>query len=77
MATIIEVLPENGKTPLTVLAFILCIGILASHLLGIKVDPREPPVVYPKVPFIGHIIGMVREGPLYLQRLGYVQSNII
>jgi hypothetical protein len=71
--TVMDIMPENRTLILTILAVILCVGILISHSLRIKVDLREPPVVYPKVPFIGHIIGMVREGPLYLRRLGYVR----
>lgn len=56
----------------TIIAIIaaLAIGIaFLSNVLRIKVDPREPPVVHPKVPFLGHIIGMLTEGPLYLKRV--------
>lgn len=75
--TVMDVIPENRTLILTILAVILCVGILISHSFRIKVDPREPPVVYPKAPFIGHIIGMVREGPLYLRRLGYVRIRYV
>lgn len=75
MAILYDVLPGNGTLPFTIFAVLLCVAVLTSHSLRIKVDPREPPVVYPKVPFIGHIIGMVREGPLYLKRLRYVQTQ--
>ncbi|KAH7413760.1 cytochrome P450 [Phaeosphaeria sp. MPI-PUGE-AT-0046c] len=32
-------------------------------------DSREPPVVRPKVPFIGHIIGLLTDGPNYMKRI--------
>jgi hypothetical protein len=38
-------------------------------LLRVKLDPREPPVVHPKIPFFGHVIGMLTDGPLYLKRV--------
>lgn len=28
-------------------------------------DPREPPVLYPRIPFIGHIIGLLTKGAQY------------
>ncbi len=34
-----------------------------------NVDPREPPVVKPAIPFIGHILGMARQGSLYFKQL--------
>lgn len=34
-----------------------------------KVDPREPPVIYPKIPLIGHVIGMLTYGSSYAKRL--------
>lgn len=40
-----------------------------SSVLRMKVDPREPPIVHPKVPFLGHIVGMLTEGPMYLKRV--------
>jgi hypothetical protein len=53
-----------------VAGLVIAVGVFLSSLLRIKVDPREPPVVHPKVPLIGHIIGMITEGPLYLKTIG-------
>jgi hypothetical protein len=44
------------------------------HSSRVKVDPREPPVVHPTIPFFGHLIGMLTEGPLYLKRVRYVND---
>jgi hypothetical protein len=53
-----------------VVGLLIAVGVFLSGLLRIKVDSREPPVIHPKIPFIGHIIGMITEGPLYLKRIG-------
>jgi hypothetical protein len=36
---------------------------------AIPMDPREPPLVRPKIPFIGHLIGLMRHQTTYLQML--------
>lgn len=43
--------------------------VLLVNTLRFKVDAREPPVIYPKVPLIGHIIGMMTRGSTYLPKL--------
>lgn len=34
-----------------------------------KVDPREPPVISPRIPLVGHIIGMLTGGTTYFRQL--------
>ncbi|KAL5116619.1 hypothetical protein ACEQ8H_005497 [Pleosporales sp. CAS-2024a] len=51
------------------LALAMAVMMLVSVFLRPKVDPREPPVVHPKVPFVGHLIGTILEGPLYFKRV--------
>ncbi|KAF4993225.1 hypothetical protein FGRMN_6589 [Fusarium graminum] len=34
--------------------------VLLNRLLTPRIDPREPPVVKPTIPWIGHIIGVIR-----------------
>jgi len=53
---------------------VIAVGVFLSNLLRPKLDPREPPIVHPKVPFLGHVIGMLREGPLYYKRVRYASS---
>lgn len=50
------------------IAVIFCL----LQFLNTPVDPREPPLVQPRIPYFGHIIGMLTEGPLYLRRIRYV-----
>ena len=48
------------------------LAVLVRHLISPAYDPREPPVIKPKIPLIGHIISMVTEASGYYQRLLYV-----
>ncbi|KAF3009441.1 hypothetical protein E8E13_000969 [Curvularia kusanoi] len=43
--------------------------VLLVNTLRFKVDPREPPVIYPKVPVVGHIIGLLTRGATYFRQL--------
>lgn len=35
------------------------------YFFGLKLDPREPPLLPQKVPLIGHLIGFLRNGNSY------------
>jgi hypothetical protein len=52
-----------------VVGLVVAIGVFLSSFLRANVNSREPPVIHHKVPFVGHIIGMLTEGPLYLKRV--------
>ena len=43
--------------------------VLLVNLLRFKVDPREPLVIYPSIPLVGHIIGTLTGGTVYMRRL--------
>ncbi|KAI1821852.1 cytochrome P450 [Xylaria intraflava] len=43
---------------------VLCYYAL-SHFLGTTHDPNEPPLIRPKIPIIGHLVGMIRHGSGY------------
>ncbi|KAF2125356.1 cytochrome P450 [Dothidotthia symphoricarpi CBS 119687] len=57
------------STVVGAIGLLAAIGVFLSNFLRIKVDPREPPVVHPSIPLLGHIIGMLTEGPLYLKKI--------
>jgi hypothetical protein len=40
------------------------LGWLSPH-----VDPREPPILKPTIPFVGHLIGLIRHGSHFLRLL--------
>lgn len=54
---------------------LLLAAIVASYYffqyLGPKIDPREPPPITSKIPFIGHILGLIRDGVPYYVRTRY------
>ncbi|KAK4142933.1 cytochrome P450 [Dichotomopilus funicola] len=44
---------------------VLVVFWLLGYLFSAPYDPQEPPLVKPKIPFIGHIIGLLRHGTRY------------
>ena len=48
----------------------LCI-LLAGNLFMPKMDPKEPSLVTPMIPFIGHLIGLMRKRSQYYVDLRY------
>ncbi|KAF1928230.1 cytochrome P450 [Didymella exigua CBS 183.55] len=45
------------------------LAVLFINAFRFKVDSREPPVIYPRIPLIGHIIGILTKGALYNKTL--------
>ncbi|KAI8960458.1 cytochrome P450 [Daldinia sp. FL1419] len=43
---------------------------IAYQISSRKIDPREPPVIAPAVPLIGHLLGMALLGGRYIKNLG-------
>ena len=48
---------------------VICLYFILDHFYGFKYDPKEPPLVPQKIPYIGHLIGIVRYGPKYYSRV--------
>jgi hypothetical protein len=59
----------------TMLVLVLAVGMgiygVLARLLGNKQDPREPPLVSATIPYIGHVIGMMRKPLSYYVELRY------
>ncbi|KAH7135263.1 cytochrome P450 [Dendryphion nanum] len=51
------------------LGAVVLVWFAIVHFTRIKMDPREPPLIEPTIPLFGHIIGMLREGPLYFAKI--------
>ena len=47
------------KSSLGVMSALL-LAVVLGRLLSVHVDPQEPPALKPSIPFIGHLIGMLR-----------------
>ncbi|KAL9605500.1 MAG: hypothetical protein Q9179_001306 [Wetmoreana sp. 5 TL-2023] len=48
---------------------IAAILTLASYFLGPKYDQREPPVIHQKIPYVGHLVGLIQYGLSYFELL--------
>ncbi|KAK4038603.1 cytochrome P450 [Parachaetomium inaequale] len=44
---------------------VVIVFYLLSRFLTLPLDPQEPPLVRSKIPFIGHVIGLLRHGTKY------------
>ncbi|PLB49117.1 cytochrome P450 [Aspergillus steynii IBT 23096] len=53
----------------SVLVGVVLLAYVTEYLLSIRDDPREPIRLRPKVPVIGHILGLIRNGPSYHSQL--------
>ncbi|KAM0211938.1 hypothetical protein ACHAQI_005092 [Fusarium lateritium] len=58
-----------------VLAAAVALSLL-NRLLTPRIDPREPPVVKPRIPWIGHIIGVIRHQADYDRILHDANPNL-
>ena len=50
--------------PVTIVVITVFLAFLI-RTLSPRIDPREPPLVKPRIPLIGHIIGMMRHQAEY------------
>jgi hypothetical protein len=72
--TVEAVVKSQGSTDAR--SYILTTAIIAIGFLlwrtwtSQSLDPREPPLIHPKIPFIGHIIGLARDQAQYM---GYLR----
>jgi len=70
-------LPDHNRSMIapTVFAILLALGAVIVYSRGEAkntTENREPPVLKSKVPFVGHLIGMLRWQVGYMQMLRYV-----
>lgn len=63
--------PSPFVLVLTAAALALALSFL-KRVLNPAYDLREPPLLWPKVPFAGHTFSIVREGGAYYERLLWV-----
>ncbi|KAF2742740.1 cytochrome P450 [Sporormia fimetaria CBS 119925] len=62
-------LSSGVRTAPVFLGLILVVLVLLSRLLSPQIYAQEPPVIHPRLPFIGHAVGMARRGPHYFKQL--------
>lgn len=56
---------------ITGLVVLIILAYAAENVLSHADDPLEPRRLPPKVPLIGHIIGLIQSGPSYHSTLRY------
>jgi hypothetical protein len=66
----------DGYTPSIVLATAAVLLVCWSRL-SVRVDPREPPILKPTIPYIGHIIGLFTQQSSYFEKLRFVFLPVI
>jgi len=57
----------DGYAPSIILAA-SAVLLLIWQRLSIQMDPREPPLCKPTIPYIGHIIGVLKDQIYYYDR---------
>jgi hypothetical protein len=60
----------SGYAPSFVL-FFATILLIAWQKLLVKNDPQEPPLLKPKIPIVGHLIGLLYYKMEYYHQIGY------
>ncbi|KAL8804984.1 MAG: hypothetical protein Q9200_005608 [Gallowayella weberi] len=60
---------QNFGTVAISVTAVAVLVITANYFLGPTYDPREPPVIHQKVPYIGHVIGLLQYGLRYFELL--------
>ena len=57
----------------SVFVVVLLLAVIVSvsfvYLFSPKYDPREPPVISSSIPYVGHILGLLRYGQRYFEIL--------
>ncbi|EXJ54712.1 hypothetical protein A1O7_10053 [Cladophialophora yegresii CBS 114405] len=59
----------TSALPVSVLSMLIAaatvVAVIIHRFLAIDYDPREPPIIKPGIPSIGHILGVIRHGTKY------------
>lgn len=54
---------------------LILLAYAAEYLLGLTDNAQEPPRLRSNIPLIGHVLGIIRNGPSYHSRLRYDESD--
>ena len=58
-----------GGYPPLILLSIIAACLLVWHRSRAQMDPLEPPQLKPRIPLVGHLIGMLRYHTVYLEMI--------
>lgn len=65
----LEALHPSNLYILALAGVIGAVIIWLCYLLGLSPDLREPPYVPQKLPYVGHLLGVLRHGTKYYDRI--------
>lgn len=57
------------STSVGVLLLLVIVYLSLVYVFSPKYDPREPPVISSWIPYVGHILGLLRYGQRYFEIL--------
>ena len=60
------------STPLFLLLLIAVSVLLLNHYKGFKYDPKEPPLIPQRIPYVGHVFELIRNGNKYYSSIRLV-----
>lgn len=60
---------RTTASPLTIGIVVMVLALLIHFFASPRLDPREPPELKPRIPFVGHIIGLFRHQASYYSML--------
>jgi hypothetical protein len=63
----------NSVAIATTIAVVLAMGLVVASKMG-ELDEREPPLLKPGIPLIGHLFGILRWQVGYMQILRWVRD---
>lgn len=58
-------------------AALILLAYALDFLFSLGDDAREPPRILPKVPLIGHVLGLMRHGPTYYRHTRSEPAKIL
>ena len=58
-----------GTGAISLLASIVVVAIALEHFMGFKLDPKEPPLIPQRIPYVGHLISILRHGARFYLRM--------
>lgn len=64
-------------TTLVLLALATALFFVLEYFMGIRLDRKEPPLIPSRIPYVGHIIGLIRNGTRYYAKMRYELFRIV
>lgn len=58
-------------TAISSLVGILILVVVLDYIIAVKPDPREPTFITPRIPLVGHLIGLFIQKQPYFVHLRY------